>query len=82
MTEPQGWEGRLKRRETPFKYQDDKCLQRRDLETCSVAVHTIAPLRVDGVCLEDNLEIWKNQDKRSVSVKDLDGLNPQYIMPA
>lgn len=80
--ESQGWEGRLKRRETPLKYQDDKCLQRCDLETCKVAVHTIASLRVDGVCLEDNLEIWKNQDKRSVSVKDLDGLNPPYIIPA
>lgn len=71
-----------KHRETPLKYWDDKFLQVHDLETCNAAVHTIAPLRIHGVCLEDNLEIWKNQDKRSVSIKDLDGLNPRYIMPA
>jgi hypothetical protein len=69
-------QGGLKQRESPLKYWDGKFLQLHDLKTCNMPVHTIAALRVNGVCLEDNLEIWKNQDKRSVSVKDLGGLNP------
>ena len=74
--------GRLEQSWVPLEPYNDKFLQLDNLGTCNVSVHTSASFRANGVLLEDNLETWKIQDEWSVSIKDLNGLNPPYIMPA